>query len=445
MLDNDALTKYLAKARGLRYADIRTVNKSCITVALRKDSFEIGEYEDSIVGCRAVDNGYGVSSTNRIEGRRIETALERAIEHAHNSKGTVKLIQVNPENGRYEHPVKKKPTVNDAKEVIMQIADTLKNGLGSLASGIEIMLSYTEFETGLATSEGTNVKESFGTTDLTIILTIRSSSGITEVKKVAGGNGGMETIQHRDFENIVDDLIIISRSSTGARRFSPLDSGKKFSVILDGEAAGALAQLIAHMLVANDFSSKAFDILNMPKELEIVDNPSIPGAYGSFVWDDEGVRGRKKVLVSNGSLNLLHTRLTAGNGGIPGNARGVSHIPKPSTSNVYISTSDWHLDEMLSDTKQGIFMKGVRRAEVNIARGIIELEPTIAYLIEQKEIKEAMSNVKLIDTVKNILQKIDAIGKLISLTPKTEHGFHTSMGAPYIRIDGARCAYSVMQ
>ena len=47
--------------------------------------------------------------------------------------------------------------------------------------------------------------------------------------------------------------------------------------------------------------------------------------------------------------------------------------------------------------------------------------------------------------MKNVLQKIDAIGKLISLIPNTEKGFNTSVGAPYIRIDGARCTYSVMQ
>lgn len=307
------------------------------------------------------------------------------------------------------------------------------------------VLSYTEFDTRLVTSEGTDVKELFSTTDLLIILTIRTSSGLSEVKKVVGGKGGIETIQHRDFENMIGDLLIVAKSSSNAKRFSPLESGKKFRVILDSEAAGALARLIAQMLGADEFESKLFDSLVIPKELEIVDNPSIPGAYGSFVWDDEGVRGRKKVLVGNGMVNLLHTRLTAGENDIPGNAHGISNIPKPSMSNVYISTSDWHLDEMINDTKQGILMKGVRRAEINASTGVIELEPIIAYLVEQKEIREAISNIKLIDTVKNILQKIDAIGKLISLIPNTEKGFCTSVGAPYIRIDGARCAYSVMQ
>ena len=444
MLKNDALRKYLDKATGIRYADIRTLGRNYVCVALRDNSFEVGEYEDSIIGCRAFDKGYGVSSTNRIDADNIESALEQAVDYAMSVKGSVTLTKVSPENGSYEHPVRNKPTIDDARNFIMHVKDSIDDKLHSVKK-VEIVLSYTEFNTGLVTSEGTDLKESFGTTDLRITLTIRTPSGIAEVKKVVGGKGGMEAIQHKDFENMIGDLTIVARSSTGAKRFSPFESGKKFRVILDSEAAGALAQLIARMLGADEFKNSIFDSLNIPKELEIVDNPSIPGAYGSFVWDDEGVKGRKKVLISNGAVNLLHTRLTASEKDVPGNAHGISHVPKPSASNVYIGTSDWHLDEIINETKEGIFMKGVRRAEVNASTGIIELEPIIAYIVDQKEIKEAISNVKLIDTVKNILQKIDAIGKLISLIPNTERGFCTSVGAPYIRIDGARCAYSVMQ
>jgi TldD protein len=444
MLDNDTLRKYLAKASRLRYADIRTLGRNCIEVTLRNDSFEIGEYEDSVVGCRALDEGYGISSTNKTGERYIETALDHAMDHA-SINGNVNLMQVRPERGSYEHPVKKKPAVGDAQNFIMHAKDMIGSKLGSLTNRIEIVLSYTEFSTRLVTSEGTDIRESFSTTDLTIGLTVRTPSGMLTMKKIVGGKGGMESIEHKDLERMIDELTRTIRSSASAKQFSPFESGKKFRVILDSEAAGALAHLIAHMLAADEFKGKVFNALNLPKELEIVDNPSIPGAYGSFVWDDEGVRGRKKVLVGNGMVNLLHTRLTAKGNDAPGNAHGISHIPRPSMSNVYISTSDWHLDEMLDDTKQGIFMKGVNRAEVNASNGIVELEPVVAYIIEQKEIKEAIKNVKLIDSVRNLMQKMDAIGKLISLIPNTEKGFHISEGAPYIRIDGARCAYSVMQ
>ncbi len=90
-------------------------------------------------------------------------------------------------------------------------------------------------------------------------------------------------------------------------------------------------------------------------------------------------------------------------------------------------------------------MKGVRRATANSSTGIIELEPVIAFRITQKEIKESVSNIKVIDSVQNILEKIDAIGKLVSLIPSIEEGFNTSVGAPYLRIDGARCVYSAIQ
>ncbi len=445
MLENDALKKYLDKASGIRYADIRTLGKNCVRAALRNNSFEVSEFNDSIIGCRALDRGYGISSTNKTDTDIIETVVEQALGHAMSINSSVTLKQVSPENGSYEHPVRKKPTIDDAKSLMMYVTDAVRNELHSITKRIEIVLSYTEFNSGLVTSEGTDVKEAFSTTDLKISLTIRTPSGMVEVKKVAGGKGGMEAIQHKDFESMISDLVIMTRSSAGAKRFSPFESGKKFRVILDSEAAGALARLIAHMLGADEFKSRIFDSLNITEELEIVDDPLVPNAYGSFVWDDEGVRGRKKVLVSNGIVNLLHTRLTAQEKGIPGNAHGISSVPKPSMSNVYINTSDWHLDEIIGDAKQGIYMKGVRRATANSSTGIIELEPVIAFRITQKEIKESVSNVKVIDSVQNILEKIDAIGKLVSLIPSIEEGFNTSVGAPYLRIDGARCVYSAIQ
>jgi len=444
MLDNDSIMKYLAKVRGVKYADIRTLGKNCIEVKLSNDYFQVSENEDQIIGCRALDKGYGIASTNKIGEKHIEDTIGQAIDHATSISGNASLVGVRPEHGSYEHPVRKKLNAADGQDFMMHVRDIMKEKLGSLTNRIEIVLSYTEFGTGLVTTEGTDVKESFSTTDLTINLTVKTQSGVLSTKKIIGGKGGMEAIERKDLESMIDELTKTIRSSAGAKQFSPLESGKKFRIILDSEAAGALARLIAFMLQADEFKNQVFQALNIPNELEIIDNPSIPGAYGSFMWDDEGVKGRKKVLVNNGVVNLLHTRLTAKEGDAPGNAHGISQVPRPSMSNIYISTSDWHLDEMLEDTQHGIFMKGVNRAEVNTTSGIVELEPVIAYIIEQKEIKEAIKNVKLMDSVRNLMQKIDAIGKLISLVPNTEKGFRTSEGAPYIRIDGARCAYSVM-
>lgn len=444
MVENESLKKYLSNAETLRYADIRNQKRKQISATLRNDSFEVGEYQDDVIGCRAVEKSYGVTTTSRTDSVSIQNAVDDAIECACSMEGSIGLTEVPMEEGTYEHPVRKRPMAPDMKNLVMHVKESLLDKLGDVRK-IGIVLSYTELDTGLVTSEGTNVREKFSTTDLSITLTIKTSNGISKLQKVVGGKGGMEAIQHRDFETLIDDLVSTTKSLISARRFSPLETGKKFRVILDSEAAGALSRLISLMLGADEFEGRLFDSLNIPRELEIIDNPTLPGAFGSFKWDDEGVRGRKKVLISDGSVNLLHTRLTAKEEDIPGNAHGISHVPKPSMSNVYISTSDWHLDEMINETKQGILMKGARNAEVNPSTGILELEPLTAYFIEQKRIKETVSNVKLIDTVKNILQRIDAIGKLISLIPSREGEFCTSVGGPYIRIDGARCAYSVMQ
>lgn len=298
MLDNDGIMKYLAKVRGVKYADIRTLGKNCIEVKLSNDYFQVSENEEQIIGCRALDKGYGIASTNKIGEKHIEDTIGQAIDHATSISGNASLVGVKPEHGSYEHPVRKKLNAADAQDFMMHVRDMMKEKLGSLTNRIEIVLSYTEFGTGLVTSEGTDVKETFSTVDLAVHLTVKTQSGVLSTKKIIGGKGGMETIERKDLESMIDELTKTIRNLAGAKQFSPLESGKKFRIILDSEAAGALARLIAYMLQADEFKSQVFHALNIPNELEIIDNPSIPGAYGSFVWDDEGVRGRKKVLVS---------------------------------------------------------------------------------------------------------------------------------------------------
>ena len=88
-------------------------------------------------------------------------------------------------------------------------------------------------------------------------------------------------------------------------------------------------------------------------ELNIVDQGDFPGASGSYVYDDEGVRTRKTYLVKNGLLHdRLYSRLSAAqlDGRPTGNYRATDYrfMPLVRMSNIFIEAQS-HSFEALCD------------------------------------------------------------------------------------------------
>jgi TldD protein len=439
MLSKEELAEMLDFLPSVKYGDLLLVKRKDVEVALRDESLEVVEDESARLSCRVLDKGYGVSSTNRLDRQSVRNAMNSAVKQSRLIESNRNLAPVKQEEGEVERKGKKEFSVENAKEFLLALKQLIKAKLSSLLSRTELIITYSNVESSLASTEGTKVKESAEYIDVTLYIIVKGL-GVGYASKIVGGQGGFEIIESRNWDMIIDDLINTAIASTKAKMLSPFERGSKFKVILDNEASGTIAHEIAHMLEGDQAQVSYFINIRVPKELEIVDNPEIPGGYGSFTWDNEGVRGRKKVLINESEINLLHTRLTARKGEFPGNAKGITHIPKPGMSNVYIKPSDWKIKEIFEETRNGIFVKGVVRAETNVVEGIFELIPEIAYLIVNKEIKTPLKNLKIVDTIRNIIQNTDAIGSLASLRPNYEKGFLVSEGGPFIRVCNLRCS-----
>ncbi|MGH8929783.1 MAG: TldD/PmbA family protein [Egibacteraceae bacterium] len=88
-----------------------------------------------------------------------------------------------------------------------------------------------------------------------------------------------------------------------------------------------------------------------------------PKAMGTFGFDDEGTAATRAPLVVEGVLRgVLSSRETApalGNGAVSNatmRADSWAHIPLIRMSNIHLEPGDGTLDELLSDTGQGVFM-----------------------------------------------------------------------------------------
>ncbi|MFN4336009.1 MAG: metallopeptidase TldD-related protein [Candidatus Nitrosocaldus sp.] len=437
----------------------------------------VREEGDMSITARALSNGYGIASmsnpsrhnqnesmssslpyTNDLHSldHQIDNIVEQAIEHATSShvysgRGRgLNLVEVDVEKGHITQSTTERVSDGSLYDIMEYIVSMLRNRLDEDVK-VEVSLSYEENDSGLVSSEGTDVREWMVTAAIEIRLMMKYHGDIIQVSKSMGGKGGIDVLKRKSMDDALDDMISMMKDLINAKQFSILESGKRFKVILDSEAGGALARLIGRMLEADIFNPKVFSSIHVQEGVEVIDDPTLPNGYGSFTWDDEGVRGKRKVLLNSDTISLLHTRLTASaysdEYSTAGNARGgVDGIPRPTISNVYVKPMDWYVDEMISDAKECILMRGVSRASADTVRGIVEIKPVIAYHVKEREIKHAIKGISIQDSVRNILNGMDAISRVAILKPyrDEQYGFRIGEGSPYIRLESARCVCTVM-
>ncbi|MEM3660388.1 MAG: TldD/PmbA family protein [Thermoproteota archaeon] len=422
-----------------KYADIMIVRNRLVQVALRTDSSDFIEEDWTRVTCRVVTQGYGVASTDKTDNASVEQAAFSALKQSRLCDQPVELHPTSPEQGRVEHVSKEEFQPQEVSLLLKSLSGELRSRIKTPVR-IELIASNIQKHTTLITSEGTMVEEHTPLTDLTIYIVTRGP-GEGFASKTLGGRGGFEVISSQPWEDLLESLARRARDSAVAKpstylQFSHPYLVGRFKVVLDHEAAGALAHEVAHFLEADVYNERFFKGLNY--DIQLVDNPLIKDAYGSFHWDDEGVRARVKNLLGRSGVSLLHTRLTAKNDAEAGNARGTTHKPRPCISNVYIQPSDWSEEEIFEDTQNGVYAEGLVRAECRLDDGRIEIEPELAYVLKNREVTTPVKHLKIICNVRDIW-RIDAVGKRLSLRPGYEKEFPISEGAPFIRINGAIC------
>jgi TldD protein len=432
------LKSYLRGWAGGGYIDLRYHKEMCWQIALREESFEDISESVEFITCRVAQGGYGVASSSKIDSEEIKSVMLKAEKLARLQAKPVSLAPVEVEVGYKQHVASEMFDESEASVFLKDLSARLRERLGSLYARSELILSHAEVHSSLVTSEGTEVCEEWSLTDLVIYLAARWFR-VGYASCVVGGLGGLEVLKRRDWGMIVDKLARRAVNQLQASLLPPLERGKHFKVVLDCEAAGALAHEVAHLLEGGGWVKRLVG-LDLAEDVAVVDDPTLPSGYGSFTWDSEGVRGRRKVLLSRGEVDALHTRLTASDGREAGNARGERTTPTPVMSNVYFKSSDWKVDEMIQDMRSGIYVEGVVRCDVDLSEGTFELTPEIAYMVENKELKTPLKQIRLRGNIVTILKRIDAVGRVIQLRPNLEKGCRVSEGGPHLRVNGLQCA-----
>jgi TldD protein len=174
-----------------------------------------------------------------------------------------------------------------------------------------------------------------------------------------------------------------------------------------------------------------------------VDDGSVPSAWGTNAFDDEGTPTQRTVLFDQGKLvSLLYDLLRARHDGLPstGNGRRQSyaHLPIPRMTNSSILPGASAPQDVVGDTRRGLYAKTLGGGQVNPATGDFVFGVAEGYLIEDGRITAPVRGANLIGNGPQILAAIDAVADDFDVRDgicgKEGQGVPVSNGSPTLRI-----------
>ncbi len=430
------------------YAEIRY--EEIVSVHIHyagKELESIGESIERGGGIRARGKGgWSFVSFNNLD--RLPSYLNFAVKQA-------RLIKANPVNlASVPSLIKIVPATveKDPRKI------SLKEKYGLCTRYNEILLSAKEIQTSnlryadvhtmkyFANSEGTYIQQERFHTILGMAAIARRGGNIQSAHEGMGGVGGYELIESQ--EKKAEETV---RRALHLLNAQPTEKGK-YTVVVDPKLSGVFAHEAFGHLSEADFlyeNERLLKIMRLGRifgnqNLDIVDEPTIPGEGGFYLYDDEGVASRKTYLIKEGKLvGRLHSRETAAKmrEEPTGNARAISYEYPPIVrmSNTYIEPKNMSKDEMISQVKRGIYARGFHGGQTNLE--MFTFAPEEGYLIENGKLTKPIRDFNLTGNIFTTLKNIDAIGNDLVLFAgpggcgKGEQSpLPVSTGGPHIRI-----------
>jgi PmbA protein len=193
---------------------------------------------------------------------------------------------------------------------------------------------------------------------------------------------------------------------------------QELPVVFDKDAARSILGLFGGCVLGGAIWRKSSYLVGrvgsrVASELvHIVDDPLMPRAPGSRAFDGEGLLSRRNVVVESGVLkSYLMDTYSARKLGLKSTgsaSRSPSGGISPSSSNLILEASTQSRDELIADTKHGLYVTGMMGFGFNAVTGDFSRGAS-GFLIDNGKLGHPVSEVTISLNLDQLLQRIDAV------------------------------------
>ncbi len=400
-----------ATAQGAHYADVRRVRQERQLVLVRNGTVEaVSLEEDAGFGIRAlVDGAWGFASSYKTDPAEVDAIAAAAVRTARASarvhRRPVVLGEAVGSRGEYRTPVQRDPFAVPLDEQIALLlrADEAMRKVPKVTAATGQIVCIRDTKT-FASTEGAHTEQEIVQTGGGISAT---AAGDGEVQRRSYPNSGgrnqvcegYEFIARADLEahatRVAEEAValltapqcpsgvttlILDVSQLALQVHESCGHPIELDRVFGSEAAYAgTSFLTTDRLGTFRYGSDA---------VTLTADATLPGALGTFGWDDEGVPAQRIEVVKEGRfVAYLTDRENASRLGLPGSmgaarASGWNRIPLVRMTNVSLEPGTWTLDDLIADTDDGIYMETNRSWSIDDRRLNFQFGTEVAYEIK---------------------------------------------------------------
>lgn len=420
------------KLKRVDYGDIRFVEEEVENIVIKNGIIEALTHNTEFgFGLRVLKNGaWGFSSSNILTKAAADKVTKDAIRIAEASariKGSpVKLSPLSPQKGTYKSSIEIDPfrvPLSEKIDLLLECDRILNRD--SRIKVHQAFMSFRKVRVNFTSTDGSRINQEF----------TFSGGGI---KVFAMDKGELQMRSYDDYRQTGYEFIKSLNLKENAYRIfdevlmlldAPSCPQIKTTIILDGhqmvlqvhESCGHPTELDRVLGTEASYAGTSFltlDKLNNfrygSEIVNIVADATVPGGLGTFGWDDEGVPAQRVYLVKNGIfVGYQSSRETATVIGTSssGNMRadGWNRIPLIRMTNINLEPGKWKLEDMISDTKEGIFMSTNKSWSIDDKRLNFQFGCEFARQIENGKLTRVYKNPTYADITPHFWSKCDAI------------------------------------
>ncbi len=371
----------------------------------------------------AVDKRIGTIQANSLEMKQIEDAVDKA----------VKITKLSPPNSDFKSlpkpsswtPIEGTFDTETAECTPDYRADRVKEAIDTAHSVSRYVKavagSYSTDSIAFAIVNSLGVSAWTEITMASMDTTVISESGLSQ---------GFSS--EEDYSRTIESINPVKISQKAAERsVKSIDPEKidvgEYEVVLSPRAIAGLFMYLGYIgFSARSYQEgQSFINYNLDKQvfdekLNVTDDSRDPDALFAIPVDGEGVPKRKMQLIGDGKVSersLCYDSFTAGKEGKESTGHSLPPIwryfNRPIPFNMLVEPGDSSIDEMVRETKHGIYVTRFHYTNpVEPTKAILTgLTRDGTFLIEKGEITKPVFNLRYTDSMLSAFRKIPMIGK----------------------------------
>ena len=426
----------VAKSGGARYADIRIVDRREQVMSVKNGNVDgLGDQDSQGFGVRVlVDNSWGFASSAYVKREEIERVTSLAVKVARASAlvpgETVDLGPPVTSTGKYTTSFQLDPfsvSLEEKLDLLFRADALMRRNAG--VKVVESNVLAVRLHKYFANTDGAFVEQTVYETGGAIAATAVNDTEV-QIRSHPNsfryqGTGGWEYVTKADLvgnaERVAEEAVKLVFADVCPSKQTTLILGSSQLALQIHESCGHPTELDRVYGTEAAFAGRSFlttdkrnnfrygsDLVNLT-----ADSVRSTG-LGTFGWDDEGIPASSTPLVKNGDfVGYLMSRETASKLGLRSNgcmrADGWNRIPLIRMTNVSLEPGTWELEDLISDTEDGIFMETNRSWSIDDMRLNFQFGTEVGYEIRNGKRGRLLKNCTYAGITPDFWSSCDAI------------------------------------